>query len=38
MSPFEQPSAYGSCTFEPVVDAAIRLPIECPDVAGSVST
>lgn len=35
MSPFEQPSAYGSCTFKPVVREASLWPIGCPELAGT---
>jgi hypothetical protein len=33
MSPFEPPSAYGSCTFKPAVSDASLWPIGCPEVA-----
>jgi len=38
MSAFERTSAYGSCTFKPVVREASLWPIGCPEVAVSVST
>jgi hypothetical protein len=35
MGTFERPSAYGSCTFKPVVREASLWPIGCPEVAGT---
>jgi hypothetical protein len=38
MSAFEQPSAYGSWTFKPVVPEASPWPIGCPEVAVTVNS
>jgi len=38
MSAFERASAYGSCTFKPVVREASLWPIGCPEVAGTDSS